>query len=531
MQEFLKTHIVQHQKKCDDCTRNTENIDYTKRDKQLFPYNNYNRFGMEWVGIVEELEWAHLHGTEDKKINDKLFDVETGTLGMTSVNKSRMFLHSDSRIVKMGEYVHVLIEAYDNNGRKRNKGGDLFLPTMVNMDLRKSTAGRIVDYGNGTYSVFFYAAWVGDAYVKIQLHYTREAISLLKNVILAKEKLLNFDGYYKDGNDSYISNCSLVNEESWSDKCEYSNTHSMGKTAVVCRKPASFRCDQLLILKLSVDSLKAAANNLTGGLAYMFDSQYHGSYITNAPIKLGIIDGTPHSPRLLPCGPDLPIPLSDGHWVNKVKFEPMVCRSQQWTEDEAQKCISDKEFIVSGDSTVRQIKDCLSKNFSFTGFHNHFTVPRVGSLDVTVASDDIFESDLIDNFTQSNCQNKIGVVVLNMCFHFGMWSTRAYVERIYPAKRAIQRLIQKCPNTKILIKLCNPRDNFTFEQRIHSNNWTFYNMNRIMRRIFGGMGVHFLDFWDLVVSSFTNNTIHMPWFVIYQEVHLMLSYICPHLVK
>ncbi|XP_077979428.1 NXPE family member 3-like [Glandiceps talaboti] len=230
------------------------------------------------------------------------------------------------------------------------------------------------------------------------------------------------------------------------------------------------------------------------------------------------------------CGPDLPVTLSSGYWKDNLTFVPLMCRSQQWQTKDMEKCLLGKEIHMYGDSTLVQIEKQMKALNVIPPhlLHNKFILIRVGS-PIQYVEGLLFEGDYIDRIR--NCTAVTPVVVLNFCFHFGSWSTRAYLDRLFGAKYAILRLFNRCPNSTVIIKLAHPRENEDLVQRVHSSNYRFHDMDRMIRRVFGGIGVRFMDIWDLVSSHITTNEIHMPPMVITQELHLMLSYICPDMVK
>ncbi|XP_006813525.2 NXPE family member 3-like [Saccoglossus kowalevskii] len=401
---------------------------------------------------------------------------------------------------------------------------------MMNRQFSASTAGRVADYGNGTYSVFFYAPWPGIAEVIIALEFTREAITFLRNAIKTKEMIFPITAKYTNGSRSGETQCFMANEGVWSNKCEYVNTNSLGKTSLICNKLNQFSCEELKNMISYVEDLDKFAASVMRHDAHMFQSPYHNTLLEGMPMKIKITDSSIQPPRPPPCGPDMPIPITDGYWKNRYTFIPLVCRSQQWTKPEASKCLQNKLFIVSGDSTIGQLVTSFKELFNYEGLENNFVCPRIGK---TADRLRILESDLLDKFGQQDCRSKELVVVLNFFYHYALWSERAYLERIYRAKLAVLRLRERCPNTKVIIKLAHPVKNRELVRSVHSSNWIFYDMNRMARYVFGGIGVLFLDPWDLVVSStrLYKEGVHSPPPVIYQEVYLLLSYICPELVS
>ncbi|XP_006819852.1 NXPE family member 3-like, partial [Saccoglossus kowalevskii] len=226
-------------------TSRTPFKDQTNRSfNALFPYIDYNRFGMEWVDIVDEIEWVNRHMNVEPRNHEVPFDFGNGTLGQTSVFKTRATLQSDKNIYK-GTFIAISIVTFDDNVRPRNRGGDFFSARMYNDYLQKSTAGRVIDHGNGTYSVYFYAAWAGKAQMTIALTFVREFIHYIKDSLKTKEQLLEFTGTYMDKNFTEETTCRLINEGVWSDMCEYTNQNSIGKTVLVCNKPKNIDCSKL----------------------------------------------------------------------------------------------------------------------------------------------------------------------------------------------------------------------------------------------------------------------------------------------
>ncbi|XP_077986148.1 NXPE family member 3-like [Glandiceps talaboti] len=230
------------------------------------------------------------------------------------------------------------------------------------------------------------------------------------------------------------------------------------------------------------------------------------------------------------CGPDLPVTLSSGYWKDNLTFVPLMCRSQQWQNEDMEKCLLGKELHVYGDSTLGQV----SKSLRFLHvlppklLHDHFLLLR-GGAPIQYVKNMFFEGDFVDRIR--NCTSVTPVVIMNFCFHFGSWTTRTYLDRIFGAKYAVHRLFKRCPEAIVIIKLAHPRDNTDIVQKVHSSNYRFHDMNRMIRRVFGDIGVRFLDIWDLVSSHISDNNVHMTAPVITQELHLMLSYICPEMVK
>ncbi|XP_077985274.1 NXPE family member 3-like [Glandiceps talaboti] len=535
----------------------SENI----KDDMSF-YSDYSGFSLGWLGIVHELEWAYEHSTKPALINEshRPLNIDTGVTeqehqnmttilntnpyhplaisngkrGMTSIQTTRAYFFEGKSKFKAGDYIHIVIEAYDNNGRKRQRGGDFFEPVMYNTKLAKSTAGRVVDYGNGTYSVYFYAAWQGTADFNISLAFTREAILFLNHDILYAEPQGVWQATFGNGNVSEITNCSLLSEGTWQDVCEYTNPTALplGKTVFICKRPENLTCENFVNHLHSIKDVQKMTTSRIHGSTSLFERGKYNGRLQHFNLKAEIT-GPIVQLKLPPCGPDIPVPLSDGYWADNKTFVPLMCRSQQWSDEEVKTCLSSKILYISGGSTMWQIRKSFKYDFpvsdhSFKRFS--FVALRLGPFVQTVTSLN-FESDVIDTIPHEVCNNSTAVFIVNFSFHFVTWTTSAYIERLFHAKLAIVRFLNRCPGSMVLIRLSNPRENDQINQRVHSSDWILYDQNRMIRRVFAGIGVRFIDVWDMVLSHHEPNVVHMPMYIIKQQVEIMLSYICPEMVR
>ncbi|XP_077997122.1 NXPE family member 4-like [Glandiceps talaboti] len=502
----------------------------TTFDKSLFPYIEYNHFGMEWIGIVDELEWSYSNFVRDERSPlSTCFDVSYGSTGTTSAKKSKVYLFESRNVFSKGEYIHVVIEAFDEYGNRRWKGGDFFQGVMYDEVQDKRTPGTIFDYGNGTYSVYFYAAWAGKETVSIKIWYTRETI--IYSDILRSQ---NYDrsGWIGAFRISKMKEeeiqCSTEIEGIWENKCEFTNTVSLGKVVMICDKPSKLSCDDLWKTSHNKTTTKHTSNEAVSYFKQINKEQ--NVEVGESNLKVTIIDKNIKL-DLPPCGPDLPIPLSNGYWIDNITFVPMMCRSQQWSQNDIEKCLYGKTLHFSGGSTIGQLRGSLEEHKTTNcTIRLNFVAMRFGV--PQVHSGMVFEADLLDSIPQNECISGEYVLVMNFYVHFSQWPTRSYLERLYSARLAMQRFLKRCPQSILIIKLSHPLDSHpnaadytTFANHI------YYDMSKMIRRVLGGIGIRFLDIWDLAASSKERNKTHMNWAVIKQELFLLLSYICPHMVK
>ncbi|XP_077977786.1 NXPE family member 2-like [Glandiceps talaboti] len=503
-------------------------------DEYTFPYSKLGHFGMNWVAIVEEIEWRTSHLPTAEKKSTKCFEVGIGSYGLTSVHNSKVYLFEQKKVYNKGDYVHVVIETYDKYRNARLKGGDFLQGVMIDSDHETTrTAGRVVDYDNGTYSVYFYAGWKGNTKITMTLSYTREAILFLNMLRRRSSERLGWIGTFSDGKTVEQTNCSIINNGIWQNKCEFSNKWSLGSTVMVCDKVPNMSCDTLKTTSHDIEAMEMHTNADIQSKSYLFESEYHDVNIGKNPLLVNVRDSDVRL-NLPICAADLPVPLSCGFWKDNLTFIAMTCKSQQWEKPDIEKCLSGKQLYLNGDSTLKQMKfelySLLSPSNTLNStLHYKFVALRAGS-PIQNVSQMIFEGDFIDRISTKVCQSEIAVVVLNFAFHFSSWTVRAYLDRIMSAKFAVERLFHRCPNSVVVIKLSHPRDNVSVVQSVHSANYLYYDMDRMVRRVFNGIGVRFLDLWDMSASHSAANNIHMPDYLIKQQWYQMLSYICPDMV-
>nr|XP_006820524.1 PREDICTED: NXPE family member 1-like [Saccoglossus kowalevskii] len=516
--------------------KNRNENDQAITDDVLFPYNKYSRFAMEWKGIVEEYEWVYSNLKRDKHKNTKPIVLGKENFGLTSTVKSRVSFYNNNNKFKKGDKIHIAVETYDKYGNARHKGGDFLQAIMSNNKLVKSTAGRVFDYGNGTYSVYFYAAWAGEANIVVLMPFTRELILYINKVVRQKDRRAASDGDFGNGIQTERGICSLLHDGPWENMCTYENKNSLGETVLICDKPHNpLSCKDLVNVTTGIKQLNKIASEEILGASDLFKDKQDNKFAAT-PLKINIQDANPEILKLPACGPDMAIPVFDGYWTDNDTYVSMVCRSQQWTQSQIQQCISRKLiFKMAGDSTLSQLSWALNNRPGALRAWTHGSECVGNALRIGPQSHYVwnytFESEFLDKIDSDFCSNNYVVVVFNLMFHYATWSIRSYVDRLMVTKLALERFFKRCPTAKVFFKSAHARDNINNLQNLHSGNFIFYDYDRMIRRVFGGMGVHFLGVWDMALSHFSKPDVHMDMKVILQEAHLLLSYVCPDLVE
>ncbi|KAI8518887.1 Neurexophilin [Branchiostoma belcheri] len=99
----------------------------------------------------------------------------------TSSEKTIAHILNRRRIYRVGEEMLVKIVARDAFSRPKTTGGDFFTTQLTStFPVKASTAGRITDYGNGTYLARFILGWPGLVSASVRLVHSSEAVNILQ---------------------------------------------------------------------------------------------------------------------------------------------------------------------------------------------------------------------------------------------------------------------------------------------------------------------------------------------------------------
>ncbi|XP_033105485.1 NXPE family member 1-like [Anneissia japonica] len=467
-------------------------------------------------------------------------------MGLIDVKKSVFNL--TRQIIRRGETFSIIINAHDQYGRQRVRGGDFLFATLTSTD--SSTAGKVIDFNNGTYEVIFFAAWTGTTKINIILVHTFEALHFLKTVLWPMEKRVFWTGTFAHNHHSEFTLCEVKSVGTWDNKCEFPEPGALGGNTLLCEKPKTLPCSSLVSLtskKSGFDVIDAIFNKLREKHADIFSQNVSYVQFTNGPKQLIIQESEVKWIReaenftdmisIRPCGPDLPLPLSDGFWSGK-KWNSFACDTKRWTAGQVEKCLRGKRVFFTGDSTTRQWGDELLRilglkptthsrfltklhnpiiNFQFR-FHKYW----LGSVKEGVY-DGQFESDLLDSLTSSDCEY---IVVISPWAHYCQWTRISFTDRLLYIKSAIKRFRARCPDAPVIIKTSHPRYHGFSGIIPLSSDGMLFEVRRMLQEIFSGMGLHFIDIWAMNLAYPVPNVVHMPREVIYEELQMFFTHVC-----
>nr|XP_006824785.1 PREDICTED: NXPE family member 4-like [Saccoglossus kowalevskii] len=506
--------------------------------ENYFNKNNFSKTFLHQINLDPQ--------TWNRTTQNQSFLCTTAEINLSSAKTSRFYLYNTTGKdgVTQGDYVHIVIETRNARDKRRNVGGDFFFGVMKNTKLKKSTSGRVIDYNNGTYSVYFYASWHGSAEILITLWYTKEAIQWIDTMYKPRERHVEWDGIFTHANKTEHSRCYVVRNEIYLNKCEYRNKNALGDTVFACDKPPTLPCESLEQARANGESVEnSIKTRLRPDQEILFKSPYLTSAV-GSPLTIMIKDNSKQLKKdlddRLSCTSGFPTLMSTGFWETESRWISLACKTSHWTETTAGECLRGKTVYLLGDSTMRQwhesMTDLMDVNNISRSNLRHFWRGTEYNISLVFNFHPImigskynsfwkqkFSADVIDEIEDCNA-----AIVLSLTYHFCTWTKESYIERLNHVRRAIIRLQARCPDTVVMIKSSHPRDHNNWKGHIHSSDWTLFDMNRILSEIFSDIGVKYIDIWDMSLSHFHKNNVHMPLeTVIRQQIDLMLSFVCP----
>ena len=249
---LVTSHAVQAEQKSNDFVSSSSSTDFHPETSQgpLLPMPSLLRKPQSLDDRTEE-PFNGDQFAEDAQFAEHLpflhHLVDTPTsLDVTSAPRTSVKLASpDYDLIYVGDTLHYVIEAKDARGNRRTVGGDFWMAVLQSPHLGAGTAARIVDYDNGTYSMYFIAGWVGDAILVLTLAHPSEAVHWLKTTYKYGDHLPKWDGVFQVDQTQEQSTCYVLYDSTWNNMCEYQPKKALKHTKFVCDKPKTLPCESL----------------------------------------------------------------------------------------------------------------------------------------------------------------------------------------------------------------------------------------------------------------------------------------------
>ena len=118
------------------------------------------------------------------------------------------------------------------------------------------------------------------------------------------------------------------------------------------------------------------------------------------------------------------------------------------------------------------------------------------------------------------------VVAVSLGAHFTPFPVEVYIRRMRHIRRALVRLLARGPGTLVVIRSPGLR---ALDQKMSLNHgdWFSLQLDRVLRTMFMGLAVVFVDAWEMTLAHPSPHNIHPNRDVIKNTINLILTQVCP----
>uniref|UniRef100_A0A8B9VN80 Neurexophilin and PC-esterase domain family member 3 n=1 Tax=Anas zonorhyncha TaxID=75864 RepID=A0A8B9VN80_9AVES len=446
-------------------------------------------------------------------------------------------VHSDFVIVKprgffkVGDQLEVLVRMKDFQGKPKQYGGD-YLQARIHSPLLKAGAtGRIVDCHNGLYKVFFTLLWPGEVKVSVTLVHPSEAIQVLLRLREERPDRVYFKSSFKSGRYSETTECNVCLPGDLP-VCNFTDLYT--GEPWFCYKPRKLPC---------ASRISHAKGGYQKGLLTHEESLFFQSDVN---IKRPILSSGPDSvivkPRPFTAEDPTVSPSGyyyEDHWRPRTHWIHHFNKS-----DDISKCLQGKVIHLFGDSTIRQWFEYLTSVVPDLVEFNLGSPKNVGpfmSVDLKhnillkfrchgppIRFTTVFSSELryIANELNGIVGGRNTVIAITIWSHFSTFPVEVYIRRLRNIRRSVIQLLDRSPKTLIIIRTANVQE-LGPEVSLFNSDWYSLQLDSVMRKMFSGIAVHFVDAWEMSLAHYLPHNLHPKEVIVRNQIDAFLSYVCP----
>ncbi|CAG2203089.1 unnamed protein product [Mytilus edulis] len=454
-------------------------------------------------------------------------------------------IYNKSATFTTGDIITLRIILHNKNGDVLTDGGDFINIWMSEKGKGASSAGYVVDHGNGTYIGVIKALWRGSPNIKIAMSFQKESIGLFVNYLYKYGMLRTLKGVFKNARGETGKGICGIHTLTKHGICDFTSmNYGMRWFCSLPDKPG-FTCSDWYapIGDMTVPTFTKSQKQFLSSTRYKIIKEIKVDVLGDKTI------GHPeHSCSLINPSVTWNISSPVGYFYNKTWHNLLCQKKVEPSFNRYLACLRNREIYMVGDSTVREwllsIVDILNLALSvkrtsdaLKGYHQPikaFSKNKRDNITVTWAAHEFpfftySRNATIHHFKPASyhlnvIRSKNPIVVLHLYIHIGYAPLSVYEEHVMNAKDAINKFLDRVPGAKIFIK--GPH---YFE---HNNEGVPYDFVRFLQdkmifKIFDNIKhkVVYLNEWDITVSS-ENKDMHPSYDLRKPMIHELLSYIC-----
>ncbi|XP_075174527.1 NXPE family member 4-like [Anomaloglossus baeobatrachus] len=459
----------------------------------------------------------------------------------TNARNSKVSIANPRETYCVGDDLVVQVDMFDHSGNRKTYGGDFLRPRLFSQELGAAVSGIVEDFKNGSYHVHFPLYWAGKVNINILLFYPSEGVAAVWRSRHSSQGVIGFEGKYEKFGKVAVTKCAFrLSKEEGKEICEYKDP--LYEEVFHCYKAPNFTCESLNEMR----GYDLQASYLTPVEKQIFQRSNIVVQIPHqiSPLAVAQCNATVKAPKPK-CQMGMSSPLPSGYFYNYI-WNPVYCDMAVYTTaDDFTKCLQGKKLFLIGDSTLRQFMMHFTEGIKIVNYFRYHFSGWAGwslALEAMNMEKDIYvsykrhgfplehdgfyyfkEDHYISRQIDQRAGGKDTIIVITMGQHFRQFPLKIFIQRAVNIRRALERLFLRSPDTKVIIKTENTRELFAPVER--QGDFHGYTQYLVLKEVFQGVNVGFVDAWDMTVASATA-TVHPPTYTFASIMSLTFTFAC-----
>ncbi|XP_063798981.1 NXPE family member 4-like isoform X2 [Pseudophryne corroboree] len=453
----------------------------------------------------------------------------------TSAKHSKVFLKNPTKRYCVGDLLTVQVDAYDYLGKRKSYGGDYLRARISNSDIRSGASGRIKDFSNGTYDIYFTLFWEGKVVVTVSLMHPSEGVSALWRSRNSWYGNVDYLGKFTSPDKQVETKCGFDLKEK--DLCEYKDERD--EEYFYCVKPRNFSCDSYTEFK-SWKTLRSQLSTLENSLLVRSNVRRE---IPNNFEALNVFHcNSSSSETKEKCKTGMKLEYPSGYVMKEIWYPKLCSMKTYHNMEELNTCMKGKFFYLFGDSTMHQWMTYFENNIKTLRLLNvyeegwaqkhlgvdierniHVLWKRHGRPFINLVFVSNREERSIPREIDLIGGNQYTVIALNIGVHFRLFPVHHFIRRLLNIRRALERLFLRSPETKVIIKTENTSEMGNEYEGMSDFHASVHFL--IMEIVLKDLNVGFINGWDMT-TAWNTNAIHPAEHYVRNEVNMLMTYIC-----
>ncbi|XP_067897036.1 NXPE family member 3-like [Heterodontus francisci] len=451
----------------------------------------------------------------------------------------RFVILNSAKTFYVGDQLQVMLRMNDFEGHPKQYGGDYLQGRIHTPALKAGSAGTVIDNQNGFYYINFNLSWPGKVEVSVSLVHPSEGIQVLERLREERPGRVYFRSTFKYGDTSETTVCNLYLPQT-KPLCNFTDVRT--GEPWFCYKPKKLPCTA---------RINHAKGGYEKGLLIGEERRYFQSEVNiKRPILASsssyvTVQGSPQPATVLrKCIRGKPLVSPSGFYYED-QWMSTTCNIRRFdTPARITFCLHRKKVYLFGDSTLRQWFEYLNefvpglKIFDLGNPKNigpHLAMDLENNIMVeyrphgppirfnTVSSQDLH---YIANELDEIKGGKDTVIAITLWSHFSTFPVEVYIRRLQNIRRSILQLLGRSPDTLVVIKTANVQA-LPGEVSLYNSDWYSYQLDLVMRKMFTGIKVAFVDAWEMTIAHYLPHELHPRQVIVKNEIDVFLSYVCP----